>query len=378
METESRPEPGAASRALAPLARGPDANGDQSRACRRGIAPGDRVEARSVALDRQPGVLAQRWPGAVSVRGLRRCGLTPVAAAEGVRPCGAPEAVGGGGSEAVRGLVTAADFGMAARRIHRLGADAGVTRDDLPEPLPPGARLAEEGAGAPSSLWPPVTPLQARDDQGSEPRRDQGRGVDLRPTSGSGVPGGAWPPGGRPARRLRQHAHRNAGGAAVALRNPCEGGLEGHADGGEVAPASGAHAAETAASDADVGLEMALHRDFTVATNVRVYFRDPQSPWQQGTKGNPNLLLSQYSPKAGGPVGAHAGAPRPRRAEAQRQASTGARLQVAGVYDQSERRDNPLRRQCVHSDRLHPSRVPLFDMDFAFWFSGCLTADFQA
>jgi IS30 family transposase len=47
----------------------------------------------------------------------------------------------------------------------------------------------------------------------------------------------------------------------------------------------------------DRGLEMASHKDFTVATNVKVYFCDPQSPWQRGTNENTNLLLRRYFPK---------------------------------------------------------------------------------
>jgi IS30 family transposase len=39
---------------------------------------------------------------------------------------------------------------------------------------------------------------------------------------------------------------------------------------------------------------MAKHKDFTVATDVNVYFYDPQSPWQRGTNENTNLLLRQY------------------------------------------------------------------------------------
>src|ERR1700726_3321954 len=47
----------------------------------------------------------------------------------------------------------------------------------------------------------------------------------------------------------------------------------------------------------DRGLEMAKHKEFTVATDVKVYFCDPQSPWQRGTNENTNLLLRQYFPR---------------------------------------------------------------------------------
>jgi len=47
----------------------------------------------------------------------------------------------------------------------------------------------------------------------------------------------------------------------------------------------------------DRGLEMAKHKEFTVATDVHVYFCDPQSPWQRGTNENTNLLLRQYFPR---------------------------------------------------------------------------------
>lgn len=47
----------------------------------------------------------------------------------------------------------------------------------------------------------------------------------------------------------------------------------------------------------DRGLEMALHKDFSIATDVKVYFCDPRSPWQRGTNENTNRLLRQYLPK---------------------------------------------------------------------------------
>ncbi len=47
----------------------------------------------------------------------------------------------------------------------------------------------------------------------------------------------------------------------------------------------------------DRGTEMAAHKQFTVATDVAVYFCDPKSPWQRGTSENTNRLLRQYLPR---------------------------------------------------------------------------------
>lgn len=47
----------------------------------------------------------------------------------------------------------------------------------------------------------------------------------------------------------------------------------------------------------DRGMELAFHKQLSLDANIKIYFCDPQSPWQRGTNENTNGLLRQYFPR---------------------------------------------------------------------------------
>ena len=107
--------------------------------------------------------------------------------------------------------------------------------------------------------------------------------------------------GGRSVVPAEQQLHRDLGRASYALRDVGQGGRQGHT--GRVVTALIKQAKKLPKElykslTCDRGKEeLTDHRRFTLATNIDVYFCDPQSPWQRGSNENTNGLLRQYFPK---------------------------------------------------------------------------------
>jgi IS30 family transposase len=104
--------------------------------------------------------------------------------------------------------------------------------------------------------------------------------------------------GGRSLVRAKEQLHRHLGRTAYALRNVGEGSQQGTP---QTVVSALIRQAKTIPNELyksltwDRGKELADHRRFTLATNIDVYFCDPQSPWQRGSNENTNGLLTDLS-----------------------------------------------------------------------------------
>ena|SRR5208282_5224725 len=57
----------------------------------------------------------------------------------------------------------------------------------------------------------------------------------------------------------------------------------------------------------DRGLELAEHKKLSIATDIKVHFCDPRSPWQRSSNESTNRLLRRYFPQANGSSSRHSG-----------------------------------------------------------------------
>ena len=70
----------------------------------------------------------------------------------------------------------------------------------------------------------------------------------------------------------------------------------------------------------DQGKEMAQHAQFTIDTGIQVYFCDPKSPWQRGSKREHQRAVTPILPQRHRHGSTHPSRPRPRGPSAQREA----------------------------------------------------------
>src|SRR5579862_5430937 len=188
---------------------------------------------------------------------------------------------------------------MAESGISRGQEPARVPRNHLPQPVPPSARSAETGTGAAPALPATDPPLAALQRSRALARPDRRCHFHPRTTCGS---------------RRSCHSRSLGGDLLRGARNSHVATLvERHSrfcmlvkvpgkDTATVVAALSQHVRQLPAAlrrslTWDRGLEMAQHKSFTMATDVQVYFCDPQSPWQRGSNENTNGLLRQYLPK---------------------------------------------------------------------------------
>jgi IS30 family transposase len=137
---------------------------------------------------------------------------------------------------------------------------------------------------------------------GPASRADQGRRFDPQASARGRRPGGAWTLGRGPARRsgnthdvvtLVERSSRLVMLVVRVRGKDTESVVGALSDQIQRLPG-----AMMDTLTWDRGTEMADHKKITIATDFKVYFCDPKSPWQRGTSANTDRrLLRQYLPK---------------------------------------------------------------------------------
>ena len=172
----------AATRAAAQPARADarGARGDLPRRRRRRVGASDRCPSRPCALDDHARARPPRRPPPLPRRRGRPARLAAGAASAALqaRPQPAPARARRG--EARAGLVAAADRRLAEAQLPRRRDYAGVARDDLPDPVHPGARRVEARADRAPAPLPLDPPPARRQDAATRPGPDRRRRLDPR------------------------------------------------------------------------------------------------------------------------------------------------------------------------------------------------------